>query len=283
MHVLALRVELLKPADGVVLDSEHAGDVEQKLRRRFDQASLFEVADRLGRRVGVVRKVRQRETPGVSALAKMGAQQRGPSTWLSHGRSLSAREPWFQVQISRFVRWSNFKGRRLVLFGQKTAWLRVHCSAKMVVMPEEETDRNRGETVRDAQGRFTGAAPGPGRPASWSTLIRRALTNDVRRKIVQAAVDRACEGCPESRAWLLRGQDWELAGVMAEGLSKATRAVLGSGGRRKSGPLLSEASSPPDLARRPDGALDVEALRAQGFSDWDKLSLDDWLSIRTGD
>lgn len=70
---------------------------------------------------------------------------------------------------------------------------------------------------------------------------------------------------------------------MAEGLSKATRAVLGSGGRRKSGPLLSEASSPPDLARRPDGALDVEALRAQGFSDWDKLSLDDWLSIRTGD
>ena len=56
---------------------------------------------------------------------------------------------------------------------------------------------------RDAGGRFTtGTKPGPGRSASWSTLIKRALTSDRRQAIVDAAVSTAVDGCHLSRTWL---------------------------------------------------------------------------------
>lgn len=111
-------------------------------------------------------------------------------------------------------------------------------------------------------------------------MIRRALTNEVRQRIVQAAVERACDGCPESRAWLLRAQDGDLSREIAAGLSKAAVAIAG-GSRRptKSAPLLSEQSSPANLPRLANGKLDIEALKAAGFTDWQSLSLDDWLSI----
>lgn len=203
--------------------------------------------------------------------------------------NLSAPKAWFQSEISRLVVWITFKGDSFVVFWAKSSLASGVFFGNHGVMPGEETDQNRGESVehggacpgRDARGRFSpGSSAGPGRPASWSTLIRRALTNEVRQRIVQAAVERACDGCPESRAWLLRAQDGDLSREIAAGLSKAAVAIAG-GSRRptKSAPLLSEQSSPANLPRRADGKLDVEALRASGFTDWQSLSLDDWLSI----